>query len=182
MVRRSQRSVLALAAAVVAVGALTSCGGGDSPAGPNPGPSANPTPAATPTPRPAPTPTPDPRIGLAPGPVIRYTIKVRTVDSGARDAFQDEQGRWVVYPGERVDFDSTQKNAGNEICTWVNDPTWRINGRDLAFESSNGIVFRRGSSQPFLLKVTVESAGEFTVHAVIDGVESNVLTMRSRNR
>jgi hypothetical protein len=43
-------------------------------------------------------------------------------------------------------------------------------------------VFRRGSSQPFLLKLTMEGTGSFPVRARIDGVDSNVLEMRVRSR
>jgi len=77
-----------------ALGALTlACGGGSgSPSAGDPGA----TPAPGVTPRPSPRPTPDPRIGLAPGPVTRYTIKVRTVNNGERDPVQDESGRWML--------------------------------------------------------------------------------------
>jgi hypothetical protein len=164
------------------LGALTvACGGGGSgspgagdPVGQNPSPTPKP-------PKPSPTPTPDPRIGLAPGPVTKYTIKVRTVNNGERDPVQDELGRYIVYPDERVDFDSTQKNAGGEICQWINNPDWTINGAACPMEStcSGGVVLRRGSSQPFLLKTTIQTTGIFTVQASIDGVVSNVLEMRS---
>lgn len=158
---------------------LSNCGGGDStPAGPTTPPAT--TPAAAPAPKPTPAPTPDPRLGLAPGPVSRFTIKVRTVDAGAREVVQDSQGRWLVNIGERLDFDSTQKNAGGDICQWVVDPAWLVDGQNMSFESSNGVVFRRGSSQPFLLKLTIEKAGTFSVMAEIDGVRSNVLDVRAR--
>jgi hypothetical protein len=161
------------------VAALSACGGGDSsPSGPNPNPSA--APSAAPTPRPAPTPTPDPRIGLPPGPVARFTIKVRTVDNGTRDAEQDAQGRFVVFVGERVDFDSTQKNAAGDICSWNGNPTWFVNDRNIPEDTVTGIVLRRGSSQPFLLKLTMEGTGNFSVRSNIDGVDSNTLEMRVR--
>jgi hypothetical protein len=157
------------------------CGGGaSSPTGgtPQPGPG---NPGANPAPPPAPAPTPDPRASLPNGPVTRFTIKVRTVNNGERDAVQDGSGRFVVHPGERVDFDSTQKNAGGEICKWVNDPEWTINQQACPAETTcaNGVVFRRGSSQPFLLKTTIERLGTFTVQGSIDGVTSNVLDMVS---
>jgi len=41
-------------------------------------------------------------------------------------------------------------------------------------------VYRRGSSQPFLLKLTIEHRGVFEVQAEIDGVKSNVLVMTAR--
>ena len=165
-------------AALIASLGAAGCGGGSAapsnPSAPAPGP------AATPTPRPAPTPTPDPRAGLAAGPVSRFTIKVRTVDNGARFPDLDGQGRYVVFVGERVDFDSTQKNAADQICRWENNPAWFVNGREVAEESSAGVIYRRGSSQPFLLKLTMEDRGSFTVRARIDNVDSNEVEMRVR--
>jgi hypothetical protein len=158
------------------------CGGGgsDSPTAPNPGASSTPAPGSTP--KPSPTPTPDPRLNLANGPVVRFTHKPRIAGPEVREAEQDQQGRFIVYVGERVDFDGTQKNANNEICKWVNEPVWMVNGRQMPFETSNGTVSRRGSSQPFLLKLTIESTGTFTVQGEIDGVLSNVLEMKSVSR
>ena len=45
----------------------------------------------------------------------------------------------------------------------------------MPFNTSNGVVYRRGSSQPFLLKLNIESRGAFSVRGSIDGVDSNVL-------
>ena len=101
------------------------------------------------------------------------------LNNGERDAEQDASGFFIVHPGERVDFDSTQKNAGGEICQWVTDPEWTINGGACPMEANCGVIFRRGSSQPFLLKTTIQQLGTFTVQASIDGVVSNVLDMRS---
>ena len=54
------------------------------------------------------------------------------MNNGERDAVQDASGFFIVHPGERVDFDSTQKNAGGEICEWVDNPEWTINGAGCA--------------------------------------------------
>lgn len=167
------RAVLVVASSV----GLFACGGGNG-SSPNSVPSQ--APPAAPTPRPSPTPTPDPRIGLAAGPVVSYVIKVRTVNNGERDALQDADGRWIVRPGERVDFDSTQKNSSGEICRWDTDPQWYVDGVSIPPEALSGPVYRRGSSQPFLLKLTIESRAVFEVQAQIDGVWSNVLVMTSR--
>ena len=136
-------------------------------------------------PAPAPTPTPnsgggtDPRTGLAPGPVTRYTIKVRTIDRGGfnyRDPFQDGEGNWVVYPDEFVVFDSTQKNTGGELCQWVRDPVWTVEDPDNVFRV-------RGSSQPFLLRVDVlKNKGTVEVQASVDGVQSNALKVKASKR
>lgn len=95
-------------------------------------------PPAAPTPKPSPTPTPDPRLGLAPGPVVSYVINVRTVNNGERDALPDSEGRWVVHAGERVDFDSTQRNANGEICRWNTDPLWYVDGVNIPMETLSG--------------------------------------------
>ncbi len=147
------------------------CGGGGSPAAPGPNPSAGPSTAPTP----APTPTPDPRAGLAPGPITRFTIKPRIVEPDVRDPAVDGQGRFILYREERVDVDGTQKNASNEICAWINPPVYLVNDQNMPFETANGVVFRRGSSQPFLLKLTIQNRGTFSVRASIDGIDSNVL-------
>jgi hypothetical protein len=129
------------------------------------------------TPAPGATPTPnDPRAGLADGPVTSAFIKVRSIDVGNnvyRDPFQDRNGFWVVYNGEFVVFDLTQKNSGNQECKWVNDPKWHVEDPNYAF-----II--KGSSQPFLLRVDADkkNVGEITVQGEIDGVESNVLKVK----
>jgi hypothetical protein len=71
---------------------------------------------------PAPPGPVDPRDNLAPGPIVRYTIKVRSIDLGGfdyRDPFQNADGQWVVHPNEFIVFDSTQKNANGELCKWI---------------------------------------------------------------
>ena len=161
---------LRFSVAVLAVAlSAAACGGGSSPAGPDPAP------GATPTPRPAATPTPDPRVGMPAGPITRFTIKPRIVEPDVRDPAQDSLGRFIFRREERVDVDGTQKNASNEICAWINQPVYLINGAPMAFNTSNGVIYRRGSSLPFLLKMTVERPGTFSVQGTIDGVQSNVL-------
>ncbi len=130
-------------------------------------------------PSPSPGATPDPRAGLAPGPVARYTIKVRSIDTGGkvyRDPFQDSAGRWVVYPGEFVVFDSTQKNAGGEQCVWINNPVWELN------DPTGVLVLRPGQNEPFLLRTDVDHKGEMSLSATVDGVTSNVLEISATGR
>jgi hypothetical protein len=164
-----RRPAVVMAFAAASAVGLAACGGGGSPAAPgaNPGPSTAPTPV--------PTPTPDPRAGLARGPITRFTIKPRIVEPDVRDPEVDAQGRFILRREERVDVDGTQKNSSNEICTWINPPLYLVNGQDMAFNTGNGVVYRRGSSQPFLLKLTIENRGAFSVRASIDGIDSNVL-------
>jgi hypothetical protein len=161
-----RRPTVLLAFAIIS---LPACGGGGSPAGPDPNP------GSSPTPRPTAAPTPDPRVGLARGPITRFTIKPRIVEPDVRDPAVDAQGRFILFREERVDVDGTQKNSSNEICTWINPPVYLVNDQDMAFNTSNGVVYRRGSSQPFLLKLTIERRGTFSVRGSIDGIQSNVL-------
>jgi hypothetical protein len=129
------------------------------------------------TPAPGATPTPDdPRAGLADGPVRSAFIKVRSIDTGNnnyRDPFQDRNGFWVIYNGEFVVFDLTQKNGAGQECKWVNDPSWDVEDPNFAF-----II--RGSSQPFLLRADADekNVGEITVQSTIDGVDSNILKIK----
>jgi hypothetical protein len=153
---------------------LAACGGGGNPSGP--GPVATPTPGATPTPAPAPTPnpTPDPRANLSDGPVVTYTIKLRSVQNPSngnyRDLEQDTRGFWIVKRGDFVVFDSTQRNGSDRICKWVIDPQWNL-------VDPGSVVDRRDSSNPFLLRIDIARSGDFTVRATIDGVVSNELSV-----
>lgn len=130
---------------------------------------------------PTPTPTPnsgaptDPRDSLAPGPIVRYTIKVRSIDLGGfdyRDPSQNAEGQWVVHPNEFVVFDSTQKNANGELCKWEAPPRWFV-------EDDAGVLEPRASSQPFLFRADVRRRGTFRISAKIDGIDSNVLEVVS---
>jgi hypothetical protein len=127
-----------------------------------------------PTPPPAGNPN-DPQAGLADGPVTSAFIKVRSVDVGGnkyRDPFQDREGYWVLYQGEFVVFDLTQKNSGGGECKWISNPRWEVDDPGYTF-----II--RGSSQPFLLRADVDKAeGLITVQGTIDGVSSNVLKIK----
>jgi len=170
------RSVMCAAAAAL----LAGCGGG-SPAGPGP----NPTPAPTATPAPTPTPaaTPDPRANLASGPVVNYRIKVRSIApcrdtsnpscSTYRPKVQEPDGAWLVCRGDFLVLDSNQANAQGQECKWVVDPVYRVEDPDRVFN-------RLGSSNPFFLRTDINDAGDVTVEATLDGVQSNVLVIRAR--
>jgi hypothetical protein len=173
MVSANPRSLLAVAAAC---SLLSSCGGGGSPTQPTPTPTpapvATPTPAPTanPVPTPAPTPTPDYFDTLAPGPVVRYNIKLHSVrkpdGTELEEPFpQDSQDRYRVAPGDFIVFDSTQKNAEGKECQWLNDPVWTVDDPSNAMD-------RRPSSNPFLLRVDILRTGSFTVTASLDGVKA----------
>jgi hypothetical protein len=126
----------------------------------------------------------NPTANLAPGPVVRYTIKVRSIDveggggQNFRDPYQNDQGQWVVHPDEFVVLDSTQKNASGELCRVENyPPSWSIDE-----EGQRVLVPRVGQNNPFLLRLDVRKKGLARVGAVVDGVESNRLDIVSQGR
>ena len=127
------------------------------------------------TPDPNATPNPDFKSTLPDGPVTFAFIKVRSIDTGNknyRDPVQDREGYWILYKGEFVVFDLTQKNAANQECKWVNDPVWTVDDPGFVF-----II--KGSSQPFLLRADVDKEeGLIEVQARIDGVTSNLLKVK----
>ncbi len=137
-----------------------------------------------------PTPLPpgsDPRANLAPGPVYTARIKVRTVDQGDfnyRPISENPDGTWTVHVGEFVVFDFTQKNQAGQECQWVNDPRWFINDQSVpeGGTDAGGVVRRRGSSQPFLLRVDVIGEGSLRIQGTIDGVFSNFLDIRAERK
>jgi hypothetical protein len=146
--------------------------------------------AETVTALPSPTPPPpaptggNPTSNLAPGPVARYTIKVRSIDVAGgggqsfRDPYQNGEGQWVVHPDEFVVLDSTQKNATGELCRVQSyPPSWSIDE-----EGQRVLVPRVGQNNPFLLRLDVRKKGVARVYAVVDGVESNRLDIVSQTR
>jgi hypothetical protein len=176
--------LLALMAPLVTAGG---CGGGSSSSPsqtPTPTPAPVPTPSPAVTPTPAPRGTPDPRDFLPPGPVATYTVKVRTIqicrpnanpgkDCLLRDKIQDPDGAWVVCRGDFVVFDSDQRNATGDKCKFINLPVWSIADPDAVLD-------QLGSSEPFLNRNDVKKAGELSVSARIDGINSNTLRVRSK--
>jgi len=130
-----------------------------------------PVPVSSPgAPRASPTPS-----DLAPGPVTQLKAYIKTIDIGDftyRPGEQDEDGNWIVHPGEFVVFDLTQRNGAGLICNWIQDPEWSIDDPDE-------ILRVKESSHPFFLRVVVEHKGHFELQGTIDGVDSNVLRVSS---
>ena len=179
MLLSASPSVSAVLSAAVLAASLAGCGGGGSPAAPNPSPA----PTATPAPNPTPTPTPDPRANLAPGPVTRFDIKVRSIApcrgsenldcNMFRPKTQDPDGAWVVCEGDFVVFDGNQANAQGQECRWVTDPVYTVADPD-------GVMRRLDSSNPFLVRTDVVGRGDVTISAVLDGIQSNPRTLLVR--
>jgi hypothetical protein len=123
------------------------------------------------SPTPVPSAGPDPRDALPPGPVTQAKIAVRSIDTGGfnyRDPAQDEDGNWVVHPGEFVVFDLSQRNGAGDKCKWIDPPEWTV-------DDERPILTVRGSSNPFLLRVDVTRNGYAEIQGSIDGIATNVL-------
>jgi hypothetical protein len=141
-------------------------------AGPIPQPvAATPAPGSSPgAPRASPTPS-----DLAPGPVSQLKAYIKTIDTGDftyRPGEQDEDGNWIVHPGEFVVFDLTQRNGAGLICNWIVDPEWHVDDPD-------GVLRLKETSHPFFLRVVIEHKGHFELQGTIDGIDSNVLRVSS---
>jgi hypothetical protein len=160
--------------------AAWSCGGSaDNPADPTASPTPTPAPAPQPTPAPTPvaTPAPDPN-GLAGGPVATVKAYIKTVESPERgsnqyrDPQKDADGTFVLYVGEYVVIDSTQRNADGQVCRWKHDPRY-------SWDNFDDMMDVRSSSEPFFFKFEVAQPGIAEVTSLIDGVESNAVRMRA---
>jgi hypothetical protein len=115
------------------------------------------------------------RDGMPPGPITRYTAKVYWIQTpdGVLRTFTTTNGRTVVYTGELVTMDSTQKGeSSSRPCAWVNDPRWSICDRTCAFR-------RKYNGNAFLMQLFVDAPGEAVFHATVDGVDSNELTLEA---
>ena len=81
-------------------------------------------------------------------------------------------------------FDFTQKNSSGQECKWINDPVWTIDDVNVSEGGTDPkrVLRRKGSSQPFLLRVDVVGEGSVQVQGTIDGVFSNILDIRAGRR
>jgi hypothetical protein len=151
-----------------------SCGGGSSnPSAPDP----TPTPIAQPTPTPIPSPTPDPFADLPAGPVTQVKAYLKTIESSKgsreyRDAARDSEGVWILYVGEFVVIDSTQRNGAGQICRWVKPPVY-------SWDNDDEMMDIKGSTDPFFFKFEVARTGFAEVSSVVDGIESTPVPMRA---
>lgn len=130
-----------------------------------------------PVPTPQPSTAPDPRDGWAPGPVTQVKAYLKTLESSKgsrnyRPAEQDAQGNWIVYVGEYIVVDSTQRNGAGQICRWIDDP-------EYDFENDDRMMDVTGSSEPFFFKFHVDRPGIARVWSAIDGIKSNILSIKA---
>jgi len=120
--------------------------------------------------------------------VVSYFVKVRSIQNPLGDyrtVGQDPStGNWIVYKGDFVVFDSDQRNAAGDKCRWVNNPEWFIDGVKATEQTAfaNGVVFVKGSSNPFLLRTDMLEYGVFRLTAKIDGVDANEIVIESQRK
>jgi hypothetical protein len=109
---------------------------------------------------------------LEPGPIVKFTVIVYYIKRGPNDEIitpTQVNGKWTALVGDKIVFDSTQKNANNKPCQWENEPEYII---------SDSCAFQRlATGNPFLLQMQANAPGELTVSASIDGITANEVTV-----
>lgn len=157
---RRSACVLLLVAAGCGRGSATS---------PDPVPAPTPAPTPVPTPTPAPTPTPGEAPVTNTSPPVRLTIKVYKV-TDKNEVLQPLTERDPIPVGYKVTIDATAKDAEeretNGVSGWV------------AFEVSDTDLVDVGGNHAFQRKLVAKKAGRVEVWAVLDGVQSNTLSIR----
>jgi hypothetical protein len=157
------------------------CDGSNPTAPATPSPTESPAAAATASPTAAAASCP--RGNYAPGPVTKYAISPRgmfkmpqnifvlPMKVHVREEYKDEI--WCVDKDQdwRLEFNSTQRNADEEVCCWNNNPQWQI------AEDPMGIVSHFGpwGLDGFNFRLRADAKGKKTmvsVEAYLDGVKA----------
>jgi hypothetical protein len=103
------------------------------------------------------------------------TIETSKNSREYRPAVQDADGYWIVYVGEYVVIDSTQRNGAGDICQWIEDPIYD-------YENPENMMDVTGSDKPFFFKFHVFKPGTAEVWSAIDGIKSNILKIKAVRR
>jgi len=136
---------------------------------PNPSPGTTPTPRPTATPRPSPTPTAPPDSS---GKVVKLYIKVEWVlCNGVK--VPDSEFAKRARVGCQIYFDATAKDAANKPTTPNGLPRWRYEPMSL--------VAKANEIDPWAPIVTGKAPGTLSVHASVDGVQSQTLRIELFN-
>jgi hypothetical protein len=109
---------------------------------------------------------------LQPGPIVKYTVSVYYLKRGPNDEIitpVEQNGKWLAQVGDKIVFDSTQKNSNNKPCQWESEPEYIVSD-SCSFE-------RLATGNPFLLQMQANAPGELTVSATIDGITANEVTV-----
>lgn len=134
--------------------------------------STNPSPAPSGgTPSPTPPPSDDGGDEFIPdnnNPVAKVTAKVFFVECGGA-AVPGSENATSADVGCRVHLDTTPKDAGGKPTRPRNGPKW-------FYSDTSSISI--GGSNPYTPVLTVKKPGSTSAHSVIDGVESNVISIR----
>jgi len=116
-------------------------------------------------------PTPDgdgPDIPDNDNPVAKLIAKVFFVECGGA-AVPNSGGATSAPVGCRVHLDVTPKDSGGRPTRAKHEPRW---------EYSNPGLFDEGGTPPYNPTLTVKAPGGTTAQAFVDGVASNVLSIR----
>jgi len=107
--------------------------------------------------------------------VKAYIKTVESPERGSnayREVVKDADGVFVLYVGEYVVIDSTQRNADGDVCRWKHDPRY-------SWDNFDDMMDVKSSSDPFFFKFEVAQPGYAEVTSMIDNVESNEVKMRA---
>ena len=134
--------------------------------------------SSTPTPAPAggtTSPTPDPSgdgsdefIPDNNNPVAKVTAKVFFVECGG-GAVPGSENATTADVGCRVHLDTTPKDAGGKPTQPKNGPRW-------TYSDTSSISI--GGGNPYTPVLTVKGPGSLSAYSVIDGVQSNVVSIK----
>jgi hypothetical protein len=167
-----------------------SCGGSETPTGPNATPTPSPAPGNTATPTAAPTAVPTatpPHEDDNPGPVATVVTKVfivrksqggeaRDGNGGQNPYYDPVSNNDVVFLGEFFIIDTTPKNAAGQKCQTQGNPQWVVNhGGRFEPLGNNGI-----GSNPFQYRANARQKGVVSIFTFIDGVQSNTINVEIR--
>ena len=112
---------------------------------------------------------------LEPGPIVKFTAHLYYVKRAPDDQIvnppETTAGHFEVKVGDKIVYDSTQKNSSNQICQWENLPEWSV---------SDSCAFSRlKTTNPFLLQMQADAPGVLEAFATIDGVTSNTIVVNA---
>jgi hypothetical protein len=170
-------------AVVAAVLTLSLACGGSMPTStivpsPVPVPTATPTPAPAPTPTPEPTPTPcteglcEPKI-VNDAPAERLTLRLYTVEDGFGNFISNPDPDNGIPVGSLARIDATAKDEDGKETNGL--------GSIEFFFNEPSLVKIAGGNGPQQRRLRVLKPGRLVCWAVLDGVQSNLLTLYFTN-
>ena len=145
---------------------------------PSPVPTATPTPAPAPTPTPEPTPTPctqglcEPKV-VNDSPADRLTLRLYTIEDGQGNFISNPDPDNVIAVGSLARIDATAKDADGKETNGL--------GNIEFFFNDPSLVKIAGGNGPQQRRLRVLKPGRLVCWALLDGVQSNLLTLHFTN-